>query len=104
METTTKKVTRATLKTFINKNINNLYIKNKSNFDGMVDCVMDNQGAQYRKAVPATAESTYNLGIAGAWFVGQSRDYFEVIETAEYFGYNVSNCCGSFDLVIKKTN
>lgn len=101
---TTKKVTRATIKTFINKNMSNLYIKNSSNFDGMVDCVMQNAGAEYQKAVPATKRSDYNLGIAGAWFVGESRDYFELIDTPEKFGYNISNCCGSFDLVINKTN
>lgn len=102
METTTKKITIATIKAFIKNNAGNLFIKVNSSFDGMVDCVMQNEGAEYRKAVPAQNAIDYNFGIAGAWFVGHSRDYFTLINTAEYFGYNVSNSCGSFDLVIKK--
>lgn len=33
------KITRSTIKSFIKNNFNNLYIKTKSRFDGMSDCL-----------------------------------------------------------------
>ena len=43
-----KKITRATFKSFINKNAGNLLIKCKSDFDGMVDCVMENKNPVFK--------------------------------------------------------
>jgi len=37
-----KKITRATLKSFIKKNKCQLYVKVVSSFDGMTDCVQPN--------------------------------------------------------------
>lgn len=38
---TQKKITRATIKSFVKKNKDQLYISNKSDFDGMVDGVTE---------------------------------------------------------------
>lgn len=43
------KITRTTLKTFIRKNDGNLYIMTKSSFDGMTDCVQQNDEPAFRK-------------------------------------------------------
>jgi hypothetical protein len=42
------------------------------------------------------------MGIKGAWFVGQSRDYFDAFENDNFIGYKVYNSCGSFYLAINK--
>lgn len=102
--TVTKKITRSTFKSFINKNIGNLFIKNRSSFDGMVDCVMPIEGG-FTPATASTRHSNsdkYTLGINGVWLVGSSRDYFTNFEDDEFIGIEVSNCCGDFILAIKK--
>ncbi len=99
-----KKITRATLKSFIARELKNknLYIKEKSRFDGMVDCVMPVENNNFTQAVQIKEETVYNLGIAGAWFVGNSRDYFTAWADENFIGYEVSNCCGSFILAMKR--
>jgi hypothetical protein len=103
METTTikKKITLATLKSFVKKNKENLFINVTSEFDGMVDGISYcNDGFQKAKLTEDNIKNT--LGIQGAWLVGGSRNYFDSYEDDNYIGYNVYNCCGAFYLVIKK--
>lgn len=98
-----KKITLATIKSFVEKNRANLLINCISRFDGMTDGVEDcrNKG-EFHPIQPAFYGSERdNIGIAGAWFVGGSRDYFSLLNKEGYFGYHVYNCCGSFDLAIK---
>ena len=102
------KITLSTIKKFIKNE--NLYIKTKSDFNPMIDSI-EIVKSEFKKVVPYTSNSNcfestnadkYTLGIQGAWFVGRSRDYFREFENEEYKGYYISNCCGSFILVIKK--
>lgn len=101
METTTKKITLATVKSFINKNNGNIYINVTSSFDGMQDCVMPCQDG-FIKAQNESGNSENTYGIAGAWFVGQSRDRFEAHDCETFTGFKVSNACGSFVLAVMK--
>ena len=95
-----KKITKATVKSFIRKNRQNLLIDVKSRFDGMVDCVMPVEGAFITcKQTERYLENTY--GIEFAWFVGSGDDKFEAYEENGFKGYKVYNCCGSFILAIK---
>jgi len=89
------KPTIATVKSFIKKNKDQLYIKVSSNFDGMVDCVIPAK-SEFTKVDQINMEEKYTLGIKGAWFVGNSRDYITPIEN----GYEIYNSCGSF--ILKK--
>jgi hypothetical protein len=95
-----KKITLATVKSFIKANRKDLLINVKSSFDGMTDCVERVAGG----FVPAgPCEETYHentLGVKGAWFVGQSRDYFYPYQEDGYQGIKVTNSCGSFILAI----
>ena len=104
METKTKKITRATLKSFIKKNERRLYIRNDSDFDGMIDCVSNNNTATFQPVKPSKKEFTKNrdLGIEGLWLVGSSRDYFSHYEDAYYKGIVISNSCGSDVIAISK--
>ncbi len=111
----TKKITKATLKSFIRRNKDNLFLRVNSKFDGMIDCVT-NVKDTYSKVNPDNINLTnykttkegwenrnYDLGIVGLWLVGSSRDYFRLIDTKNIFGIAISNSCGSCNLVIKKT-
>jgi hypothetical protein len=83
------RITKATYKSFIKKNQNNLYFRSLSNFDGMVDCVMPTK-TEWKKV--ENWEDLLNNKIG--WLVGSSRDYFTPIEN----GIEVYNCCGSFQI------
>lgn len=96
-----KKITLATVKKFIRENRETLLIRCESNFDGMVDCVMQNRDAAFSPAQTDERNPSHSLGVAGAWFVGSSRDYFSAYEAEGLRGIHVSNCCGSFTLAIK---
>jgi hypothetical protein len=73
----------------------------------MVDGIVVSKDRNYYPVQESTGSLKNTMGIRGAWFVGSSRDGFVKIErTADdgsvYVGYEVYNCCGSFELVIKK--
>jgi len=95
-----RKVTLATIKSFIRKNKGEIFIRKQSRFDGMSDMVERNSDAEFRLAGEGSMLS-HDLGISGAWFVGSSRDSFERISEGNFEGFNVYNCCGEFDIAIK---
>ena len=97
-----KKITLATVKSFIRKNREDLMIRNRSSFNSMTDGVEGCADSSYRKAEPTERNVSNTLGIMGAWFVGSSRDRFMPVDSDEHEGIGIYNCCGSFDLVIAK--
>ena len=67
----------------------------------MIDGCRDyNEG--FQKASNDYCNERNTLGVAGAWFVNGSRDYFTEYMDDEFIGYEVSNCCGNFILAIKR--
>lgn len=100
--TSTKKITLATIKSFIKKNESKIYIEVKSSFSGMTDCV-ETIKDDFKLAVKdVNINVKYTFGIPGAWFVGNSRDYFEAFENTNYTGFKVYNACGSFIIATNK--
>jgi len=95
--TTTKKITLATLKSFVIKNEGKLFIKLESRFNGMADMV-DSVKDSFKIATPEDKNETNTLGIKGAWIVGFSRDYFRPFENEDMEGIYVYNSCGSFTI------
>lgn len=95
--------TMSTIKSFIKKNEGRLYIKNLSNFDGMVDCVMpcDDNGFRLAQAPNAGRNHENSLGIRGAWFVLGGGDRVYEFSDGQFVGYEVYNCCGNFFLAIQ---
>lgn len=98
-----KKITLATIKAFIRHNNGSLFIHYNNSFDGMTDCVQSSGHVGFKPvSKPEEGHNHANyLGIAGAWFVFNSRDYFTPFERDGFTGYNVSNSCGSFDLATR---
>ena len=103
MKTATKKITRATLKSFISNNRNNLFAICKSDFDGMVDCVMNVEQSPVKvDASLIDFNKSNTFGIKAIWLVGRSRDWFYEYEDAIFKGIRISNCCGSSIVAIIK--
>lgn len=98
-----KKITLATLKSFVRKNSNKLYINLRSKFNGMTDGV-ESVGNSFCTATvnPDDVNISHTLGIAGAWIVGSSRDSLSQYEDDTFLGIDVYNSCGRFILAIKK--
>lgn len=97
------KITKATFKSFVNKNKDRLFIKTLSSFDGMTDCVTEVKD-NFSPAIAsdhALKQPAYTLGLHGIWLVGQGRDYFEPYEAEGFKGYEVYNSCGSFIVAVK---
>lgn len=94
-----KKITLATVKSFVRKNPN-MYIKVGSKFDGMIDCVR-NVDDDFSPIENTDLNVNRTLGINGAWFVGGSRDYFQSYKHNGFDGVRVYNCCGDFVLAVK---
>ncbi len=90
-----KKITLATIKSFIKKTPD-LHISIQSHFDGMQDCVTSSIDKSFALAQRDAKFIENTMGIHGAWFVKGSRDYFSEYKDDKFFGYTVSNCCGTF--------
>lgn len=95
-----KKVTLATVKSFIKRNKEKLFINVKRTFDGMTDSIEERDGGVH-PAVMKDWHMEHTLGIQGAWFVGGGRDYFRDYNEGGFVGYTISNSCGSFVLAIE---
>ena len=94
------KLTKTNFKTFLRKNVQDLYLRKKTTFDGMVDgCVDVDKG--FIKAERCQEFHEHNYGYKGIWLVGGGRDYFEKYNDAGFDGIRVDNCCGSFIVAIK---
>ena len=96
----TKKITLATLKSFIKKHESNLFLNVRSDFDGMIDGMRYlNEG--FTPVEKDTDSERHNLGIRGLWVVRCSRDYFRPYNDGNYEGIEISNCCQHSILAIK---
>ena len=98
-----KKTTLATIKSFIRKNKDNLFIQVESSFCGMSDMVEQNDNATFHAVDGAAVDfdDKHTLGITGFWLVNQSRDSFTPFDDGEFVGYVVYNACGSTVIAVK---
>lgn len=97
-----KKITLSTLKSFAKRNKDELFCKELSSFDGMIDCVSKVE-MEWQKTTVNEKTGYYRTGIQGIYTVGGSRDYFTLFENNNYIGIEVYNCCGNSILAVKKT-
>lgn len=97
----TTKITAATFKSFVKKNVNNLFVNVTSEFDSMTDATEQRRDG-FKEAKTGADHYENTLGIQQVWLVGQSRDFFSHYEDDTYTGIAVSNSCGRFIVAIKK--
>lgn len=99
----TKRITKATFKAFAKRNRENLFVRAKSSFDGMHDCVMPASDNGWRAAeVDESKIGGTGSVLNGVYLVGDSRDYFTEYEDETYYGIEVYNSCGCSIVAIKK--
>jgi hypothetical protein len=87
-ELSSKKITIATLKSFIKKS-DKLFVEVKQKFSGMTDCV---EVIQDSEMISVSKDDA--IGHGGVWCVGGGRDYLSFVQKDSMFGIKVSNCCG----------
>jgi hypothetical protein len=117
MITLKEKPTKATFKSFVNRYRSNpkcpLFIKVKSEFNGMIDGKEYYKNAEFHPIVqipislnPHKNENdrNHNLNIEGIYLVNGSRDYFQPYEDETMIGYSCDNSCGSFIVAVKKSS
>jgi hypothetical protein len=92
-------ITKATFKSFIKKNKNNLQVWVKSSFDGMTDCVQS-IGGSFKPVEESEKWVEHSLGIKGVWLVNGGGDYFTKFEENGMVGIEYYNCCGQGILAI----
>jgi hypothetical protein len=99
---TMKKITMATVKSFVRKNASKgIFVNVKSSFDGMTDVVREERnGFSVASKDDSCAENT--LGLCGVWLVGSSRDMFSAYEDDKFIGIEYYNCCGNGVIAIAK--
>ena len=106
MERKMTKITLTTIKKFIKENKNNIYIKNITHFNGMTDGIdnCENQNF-YLSEQTEIKQKQYGrdntLGLKGAHFVFDSKDYFETFNENNFKGFKISNCIGHFVIATK---
>jgi len=96
-----KKTTLTTIKKFIKDNDGKLFIKNLTEFDAYTDGLVHSKNTNFKVAEKKEYEGygrDNTLGIKNAWFVFDSRDYFENYNDENFQGYRITNCTGSFIL------
>lgn len=91
-----------TIKSFVKKNQNNLFLNIKSSFNGMVDGCDYYTNPQFEAVEHKESNLNNTLGINGAWFVRGGGDLLRAYEDEQFIGFDVYNCCGSFVIAIKK--
>ncbi len=96
-----KKITLATVKSFIRKNREALFVRTDSRFNGMIDCCQETNESGFSPAMPVEL-SPNTQGVRGVWFVHSNRNFFRSFSNADFTGYEVSNCCGRFAVVVRK--
>lgn len=86
--TVTKKVTRATFKSFLKANAGKIWVSVRDAHNREIT-----DKSWFQKATESMPERTF--GIQGVWLVGGS-DWFTAWEGEGYKGIKVSNCCYTF--------
>ena len=95
----TKKITRATFKAFIKKNIANLYTVCFSEFNGMTDGLDFYEDPEVHKETTYDFGNKYTLGLSNVWLCGDDR--YSLIEYNGMHGIKYYNCCGSGAILTK---
>jgi hypothetical protein len=97
------KPTIATVKAFMRKNLDNLHIKRRSEFDPQIDGHAWNDNAQFVPVKQTDSMPDYKHGIEGVWIVRYgSKNCIAPYSDENWEGFEVSNCCARFTIVIRK--
>lgn len=98
-----KKITKSTLKAFINKAFENLFVKVESDFDPYTDC-LENIKKPWKKATidNDSGSQKYTLGINDIWITSSTN--YRIYKDNTFIGIYWFNCCGSGMVAVKQTD
>ena len=94
---TTKKITRATLKSFIKRNLGSLYLDIVNDHSGY--SIFEPKGFQVAKE--ETKSSDHNLGIVGLWTT-ITGDELTLFEDDKYVGIKIRSVVVNNVIAVKK--
>jgi len=94
-----KKITKATFKSFIRQNRENLHIMEISRYDGMIDGIQINDNPKFQKAFDSPYPHENNLGIEGIWLTPSGNRFF-MYDKDGWIGIEVHNCCRNFVVAV----
>ena len=94
-----KRITKATLKSFLKKYQDSIYINETSSFNGSVDMVTSIDNG-FQKVEFNLDNHKNTLGYQGIWIVG--KDWYNAYDDGKYVGIEYNNCCGSAIVAILK--
>lgn len=97
-----KKITKATFKSFVKKNLKNLYSVCFSDFDGMQDCVTAVEQKLAKVTTFDWSRGYGDCGMPNVWLCGGGDDRFGEIEYKGMKGIQCYNCCGHWAVVTKQ--
>lgn len=98
----TKRITLATIKSWMKKNEGRIYVQERSRFDGSIDAVSYHEAPEFNLAQPSYNPHKNNFNMRGVWFVFGGGDCYTPYDDGKFQGYEVYNCCGSFILATLK--
>jgi hypothetical protein len=96
----TKRITMATIKSFIKKNSEELFLKKINSYDGMCDGVNERAAHGFTQVEFNHQSHANQLGIPGAWFTPGGNLLTEYNDGV-FKGFDVYNCCGHFIIAVK---
>lgn len=94
------KITKATFKSFLRKNEGKVLIRVDGAFDGMTDCRQETGQKEFTPLRKDERVWDNNLGYAGVWLVGGSRNSFRPYEKDGLVGIEVWNCVRDFVVAV----
>lgn len=96
-----KRITKATFKSFVKKNIHNLWLEQAYSFDAQIDGIRQCDKSFKRVIIDPNDLSKPNLGVPGIW-ITDSGNLFTEYQSESFCGIEVYNCCGCFVIAIEK--
>lgn len=102
-----KKITLATVKSFVKKNESKLLVQVKSSFNGMIDGCDDSRNCDFTQVTEIRWPRpgyTSSMSIDGNSLLGSggSGNLFKVYEDDNFIGFDIYNCCGWFIIATQK--
>lgn len=98
------KITKSTVKSFIKKNISDLYMKEFTYFNGMTDGI-DNVPEIRNRFITLTESSRAALGVETTYnspSFFESHNSIEPVEGENFTGFEITNCCGRYIIAARK--
>jgi hypothetical protein len=97
-----KKITKSTLKAFINRAGEALVVREISDINPYTDCVETNPDSKFKKPTRTADNLDYTLGIGEVW-VTKSTSY-RLWKGDGYIGIYWFNCCGSGIVAVENSS